>query len=233
MKELIQRIVPARLLRWYKTIMMNFSQFKNMGIREVFTTIYNTNNWKSRESISGMGSEIKQTETLIKDLEKLLNDLNTTSLLDIPCGDFSWMQKLDLSKIHYTGADIVEDLIEKNKEKYKDKSNFEFKVLNLINDHLPENDIIIVRDCFVHFSFADIFKALENIRSSGCKYLLTTTFPKHRVNFNITTGEWRTINLQEKPFNFRPPKLVINENCTEQNGKYNDKSMALWEIHEI
>jgi len=233
MKGLIQKRGPAWLLRYYKAIAMRFSQFKNMNTSEVFTVIYNTNNWKSPESISGMGSEIKQTESLIKDLEKLLHDLDIRSLLDIPCGDLSWMQKIDLSKIHYTGADIVEDLVERNKEKYKDKPNFEFKVLNLINDPLPESEIIIVRDCLVHFSFTDIFKALENIRSSGSKYLLATTFPKHRVNYNITTGEWRTINLQEKPFNFPPPIFVINENCTENNGRYNDKSMALWKIDEI
>lgn len=204
-----------------------------MGTKEVFTVIYNTNDWESQESISGAGSEIKQTESLIKDLGKLLNDRNATSLLDIPCGDFCWMQKVDLSKINYTGADIVEELIAKNNENHKDKSNIEFKVLDLINDPLPKSDIIIVRDCFVHLSFSDIFKALENIRSSGCRYLLTTTFPKHRVNYNITTGGWRTINLQEKPFNFKPPLVVINENCTENNGRYNDKSMALWELHEI
>lgn len=233
MKKIIQSIVPAWLLRGYKIISMKFSKFKNMNTEEVFTVIYNANNWKSRESVSGKGSEIKQTESLVTDLGKLLNDLNTTSLLDIPCGDFRWMQKIDLSKIHYTGADIVEGLIEKNKEQYKDKINVEFKILNLINEPLPKSDIIIVRDCFVHFSFSDIFKALENIKSSGCKYLLTTTFPKHLVNYNITTGEWRTINLQEKPFSFRPPIFIINENCTEYNGKYNDKSMALWKIDEI
>jgi 2-polyprenyl-3-methyl-5-hydroxy-6-metoxy-1,4-benzoquinol methylase len=233
MKKIIQNIVPAPLLRWYKAITMRFSRFKNMDTKEVFTIIYNTNDWKSQESISGIGSEIKQTESLIKDLGKLLKDLNTTSLLDIPCGDFKWMQEVDLSGIHYTGADIVEELIEKNKKDHKYKSNIEFKVLDLINGPLPKNDLIIVRDCFVHLSFADIFKALENIRSSGCKYLLTTTFPEHRVNYNIATGEWRTINLVKKPFNFQPPLLVINENCTEYNGRYKDKSMALWEVSKI
>lgn len=233
MKKMLQKIAPAWLLRGYKAMIMRFSRFKNMGTKEVFTVIYNTNNWKSRESISGVGSEIKQTMSLIEDLGKLLHDLDTATLLDIPCGDFGWMQKVDLSKIHYTGADIVEELIDKNKEDHKDKSNIEFKVLDLINDPLPKSDIIIVRDCLVHLSFADIFKALENIRSSGSKYLLTTTFPKHPVNYNITTGEWRTVNLQEKPFYFQPPLVIINENCTEDNGEYNDKSMALWEIHKI
>ncbi|HMJ45734.1 MAG TPA: class I SAM-dependent methyltransferase [Ferruginibacter sp.] len=233
MKELIQKIGLAWLLRGYKTITMKFPQFKNRSTSEIFTIIYKKNKWKSTESISGRGSELKQTGSLVKELGKLLHDLDIRSVLDIPCGDLSWMQRIDLSKIQYTGADIVEDLVEKNREQFKDKGNFEFKLIDLINAPLPKNDIIIIRDCLVHFSFADIFKALENIRSSGCTYLLTTTFPKHPANYNIATGEWRTINLQEKPFNFPPPLFVINENCAENNGKYNDKSMALWKISEV
>jgi hypothetical protein len=39
--------------------------------------------------------------------------------------------------------------------------------------------------------------------------------------------------LQEKPFNFSSPILVINENCTEGDGEYKDKSMALWDISKV
>ena len=143
------------------------------------------------------------------------------------------MQKVDLSKVDYIGADIVEELINYNKKLHKEKSNCTFRVLNLINDTLPESDIIIIRDCFVHLSNADIFTSIKNIKSSGCKYLLTTTFTNHNINYDIATGNWRTINLQKKPFNFPPPVLLINENCTEGGGDYKDKSMALWEISKI
>ncbi|MEO6490246.1 MAG: hypothetical protein ABIO04_09925, partial [Ferruginibacter sp.] len=111
--------------------------------------------------------------------------------------------------------------------------NFKFQVLDLIIDQLPQSDIIINRDCLVHLSFADIFSALKNIKSSGCKYLLTTTFTDHPKNTDIITGSWRTINLQQPPFNFPIPLLMINENCTESNGDYKDKSMGLWEISKI
>ena len=62
---------------------------------------------------------------------------------------------------------------------------------------------------------------------------MTTTFTNYHNNFDIVTGDWRRLNLQEKPFNFPNPILVINENCTEGKGKYKDKSMALWEINKI
>jgi len=224
-KELFKKIIPAWLLKWYRN--------RPRSAAKIFTETYNRNLWGSAESISGTGSEFNQTKTLIKDLEKLLAELNIKTVLDIPCGDFNWMQKVDLSKIEYTGADIVKKLIRKNGIENKDKSNLKFVVLNLIKDPLPMCDMIITRDCLVHLSYADIFTALKNIQSSGCKYLLTTTFTDHRINSDIITGGWRTINLQEEPFNLPPPILVINENCTEWDGAYKDKSMALWEISKI
>ena len=227
----MKNFIPNWLLVWY--INKNNSKFRNMSTNEVFTEIYNTNHWKSSESISGTGSVVKQTASLINDLGKLLLNMKIASILDLPCGDFQWMQKVNLSKIDYVGADIVEELIRSNKKQYQESENRKFKVLNLITDPLPKSDIIIVRDCLVHLSYEDIKGAIENIKSSGSKYLLTTTFKEHDLNHDIVTGDWRPLNLERKPFNFSSPILVINENCTEGNGKYKDKSMALWDISEI
>jgi 2-polyprenyl-3-methyl-5-hydroxy-6-metoxy-1,4-benzoquinol methylase len=229
MKNAIRRITPEWAYLFYRKIKL--ISFNKRSPNEVFKEIYKTNKWKSSESISGTGSEIIQTKLLMKELEKLFNELKIKSVLDIPCGDFNWMQHVDLSKVDYTGADIVEDLIKINSEKYKERTNVNFKTLNLINDALPKCDIIIVRDCFVHLSYADIFKAIKNIKLSGCKYLLTTTHTNFNTNFDILTGDFRRINLQKKPFSFPEPILIINENSTEENSK--DKSMALWNLSNI
>lgn len=204
-----------------------------MSTKEVFTEIYKVNYWKSDESISGVGSESNQTRSIIKDIDRLLSEMKITSLLDIPCGDFNWMKEVDLSKIDYVGADIVDELIYKNIRKYKHRKNLKFKVLNLISDTLPKTDILILRDCLVHLSNKDIYSAIKNIKSSGSKYLLSTTFIDHQLNIDIVTGDWRPLNLQKHPFNFPSPILIINENCTEANGEYSDKSLALWDINKI
>ena len=65
------------------------------------------------------------------------------------------------------------------------------------------------------------------------KYLLTTTFTNRQLNEDITTGSWRTLNLQINPFRFPEPKIIINENCSEQDYKYIDKSLALYLIEDI
>ncbi len=230
MKKILKKIMPPRLLYLYKKI--KFAKFAEKKPKDVFTEIYTTNHWKSSESISGTGSELTQTESLVKDLDKLIVDMSITSILDIPCGDFRWMQNVNLSKVNYIGADIVEDIIKLNIEKHE-KNNIKFKVIDLINDPLPKSDLIITRDCLVHLSYKDINKAIENIRNSGCKYLLTTTFTDCHSNYDIITGDWRRLNFQDKPFDFSNPILIINENCTEGKGEQKDKSMALWEISKI
>ena len=143
------------------------------------------------------------------------------------------MKKVDLSEVEYQGGDIVEDLINKNIEANKEKKNIRFDVIDLMNDNLPKSDLIIVRDCLVHLSYNDVFKAIDNIKKSGSKYLFTTTYPSHKTNFDIVTGDWRKLNLLEKPFNFPKPLLVINEKCTEGNGEFADKSILLWDISSL
>ena len=51
-------------------------------------------------------------------LPKVFDDFGIHTILDIPCGDFHWMKHVSLDSINYTGADIVADLIQKNKQKY-------------------------------------------------------------------------------------------------------------------
>jgi 2-polyprenyl-3-methyl-5-hydroxy-6-metoxy-1,4-benzoquinol methylase len=233
MKEIISKLLPDIVLKnyKYKKNPKKKSKFGKLNLKESFNNIYTKNHWKSDESISGTGSSIEQTASLRYELPSLFKKLDIKSVLDIPCGDFNWMKETDLSGITYIGADIVTKLINTNK-KYG-KENVSFEVLDLTNDMLPKSDLIICRDCFVHLSFNDIYASLKNIISSDSKYLLTTSFPSCNLNYDIASGEWRVLNFEIHPFNFPKPLLVINENCTEANGRYSDKAMVLWEIKKI
>lgn len=153
-------------------------------------------------------------------------------MLDIPCGDFNWMRNVNLNGINYVGADIVADLVVAN-QKSNNSELISFELLNLVEDALPKVDLILSRDCLVHFSYDDIRKALANIISSGSKYLLTTSFVDRERNYNIATGEWRPINLNIAPFNFPESEMVLNENCTQDDGAFPDKSLMLWKIEDL
>ncbi|MCP5107879.1 MAG: class I SAM-dependent methyltransferase [bacterium] len=208
------------------------SKFRDKPIEEVFTNIFQRQFWdlnKGEESISGPGSSIEQTAEIRKEIARLLIDYKIKSIVDIPCGDFNWMKQLDLTGIKYTGADIVKELIRENNKQYSNEK-ISFVNLDLTNDQLPACDLIICRDCLVHFSFRDIQRAVENIINSGSKYLLTTTFVEQEANEDTVTGGWRPINLEKAPFNFPPPLHAIDENCTEMNGAFKDKSLSLFKI---
>ena len=156
--------------------------------------------------------------------------LEVKTLLDLPCGDFHWMQHVDLSEINYIGGDLVSELVERNLAKYA-REGIEFKKINLVKDSLPAADVILCRDCLVHMSFADVQAAFININRSGIKWLLTTNFPDVKRNNDIVTGQWRPINLMLPPFNLPYPAEVINENCLEI--EFKDKNLSLWSTKEL
>ena len=140
------------------------------------------------------------------------------------------MKAMNLQGVKYVGADIVEEIISRNQQYASEQVSFQF--LNLLEPGIPAHDLVVCRDCLVHFSYRDVFKALNNLKKSGSQYLLTTTFPG-RNNYNIITGNWRPIDLQAAPFNLEPPIKVINEGCTEGNGNYADKSLGLWDLQKL
>jgi len=200
----------------------------NMSIKETFTDIYENNLWTSSESLSGIGSELKNTELIRNELPYLFQKFDIKSMLDIPCGDWNWMKKVDLSSVSYIGADIVEKLIISNKQSYP---NIDFRTLDLTTDELPKVDLVFVRDCLGHLTNENVHKAIANIRNSGSKYLLATSFTRWNMNPDIQDGGWKCINLMIEPF-YLNPIYLINENCQEGYPHYNDKCMILFKMND-
>ena len=203
-----------------------------LSIEERFARIYQTNLWFDAESRSGTGSNLDETAQLRASLPPLFRRLNTRRLLDVPCGDFNWMSHVDLSGIEYIGGDIVQPLIEANRERYESAARRFLKV-DVINGPLPQADVILCRDCLVHFSFANIIAAFQTMKYTGAEYLLTTTFPAREVNKDIVDGDWRPLNLEASPFLLPAPVDTIVEGCTEEGGAYADKALAVWRVSDL
>lgn len=208
------------------------SRFKGKTAVEIFTEIEQNNTWTETESVSGIGSSLVQTKEIIDKLPNIFENFGIKVLLDIPCGDFNWMRNADLSQIYYTGGDIVQKIVDANNARHK-RPNLRFIAIDLIADPLPASDLIFCRDCLVHLSFHDIFKALANIKKSNAAYLMMTTFPEEEVNKDIQTGGWRPLNLEKGPFFFPKPVYLLNEKCSEMNGAFSDKSLGLWRIKDL
>lgn len=203
-----------------------------LSLEERFARIYQTNLWFDAETRSGTGSSLDATARLRASLPPLLRRLNARRLLDVPCGDFNWMRHVDLSGIDYIGGDIVGSMIEANRERYESPSR-RFTRVDLTSGPLPDADVILCRDCLVHFSFDNISAAFRTIEASGAQYLLTTTFLDRQVNKDIVDGDWRPLNLMQSPFLLPAPHSLILEDCTEEGGAYADKALAVWRVSDL
>ncbi len=203
-----------------------------LSLEERFARIYQTNLWFDAESRSGTGSSLDATARLRASLPPLLRSLNARRLLDVPCGDFNWMRNVDLSGIDYIGGDIVESIIEANRELYEFPAR-RFMTVDVTSGSLPHADVILCRDCLVHLSFANIVAAFRTMKASGAQYLLTTTFLSRQVNKDIVDGDWRPLNLAQSPFLLPAPHSVILEDCTEEGGAYADKALAVWRVSDL
>lgn len=197
-----------------------------------FRHAYVSNHWAGAHSPSGPGASLDQTAAIRETLPALCDRLCVKTLLDLPCGDCSWMSTIALAGVTYVGADLLPEIIEAN-ARHALPGRREFRVLDLLASSLPRTDLVLCRDCFVHFAFADIARAVTNLRASGSTWLLTTTFPGQSDNVDIRTGDWRPLDLQRAPFDWPPPVELINERCTESGGLFADKSLGLWRVADL
>ena len=207
-----------------------------MKTQRIFTDIFHNGIWRKldphRESHSGVGSTLEATKAIRGFLPNLLEEIDCKTVLDVPCGDFNWMRYVDFENRLYIGIDIVQELIDTNQQNYSTPQR-SFHCLDLLVDDLPQSDLVICRDCLVHLSFDNAWLAIENIRRSKSKYLLTTTYTERIVNKPISTGQWTAYSLLISPFDFPEPISLLNENCMEIYPNFIDKSVGLWKIEDL
>ena len=193
-----------------------------------FTAIYESHFWVDDESRSGGGSNLYATEKIRKAIPELFLKYGVHSVVDVPCGDFFWFKEMKLDLESYVGGDIVAPLIASVAEKYTSLTR-SFRVMDLTKDALPDCDLMLVRDCFIHLSFEAIFAALANITQSKIRYLLTTHFADVVANVDIETGSYHTLNLCAPPFNF-PQALELIDDYAKGLTPH---QLGLWRVDDL
>jgi hypothetical protein len=163
-------------------------------------------------------------------LPRLLRELKVASLLDAPCGDAGWINRIALG-MPYTGVDIVPAIVaslQRRAEAGELKGNY--LLADITRDPLPRADAVLCRDCLVHLSFAHIARAIHNMRRSGAIWLITTTFTELQNNHDCEDGDWRPLNFCRPPFDWPAPAALLDERCDEAGGGYRDKSLGAWRL---
>lgn len=173
----------------------------------------------------------KYATLLVPILYVLFDDLKVKSFVDVGCSDVVWQSKMDWTGIDYLGLDIVDSIIEENKNKYK---NMRFECKNLIEDDCPMADVIFIRNVLLHTNLIGIKKILNNVKKSGSKYVMMSSLPAVKENLE-TSCIWATRrNLELEPFNLPEPIVYIPEilpSFIKKKAKNN--YIGIWRVEDL
>lgn len=192
---------------------------KKKELKKVFSQIYKKQIWgKSNDPsqlfYSGIGSHDNViVSTYIQAVQGFLSTFaEKPNVVDLGCGDFFVGSKVRQLCNNYTACDIVPELVEFNKQKYK-TLGVDFRVVDLTTDDLPSGDIVFIRQVLQHLSNEQILKAIPKL-SSKYKYLvLTEHLPvsqEFEHNLDKSAGSGIRIGLESgvvltsSPFNLKP-----------------------------
>lgn len=177
-------------------------------------SIYSEKRWggKKHDFYSGIGSHAPEIIVpYVNRVSEFLRGFAEKPLLcDLGCGDFNVGRQLVAHSSGYIGVDIVEELIARNKTKFK-QDQLEFRCLNIVDDELPTADCVLLRQILQHLSNAAILKVLNKLGSY--KYLIITEHVaggQYKPNLDKLTGQGTRVAqgsgvvITEPPFSFKP-----------------------------
>lgn len=200
--------------------------------QKVFSDIFHNNSWRGKHSVSGPGSSLAVTAPIRRWLPGLFDRHNIRSLVDAPCGDGVWIQDVLPSLESYVGLDIVPELIETARSNNTHR-HVSYEIADVVSSLLPKTDAIFCRDCLVHLSLDDGVTALRNMKASGARMLIATTFT-HRENLDHKKpGAWRPLNLEKPPYPLGRPVEIFYERAPNRADKNNDKALGVWSFVDM
>jgi hypothetical protein len=100
--------------------------------------------------------------------------------VDLGCGDFNVGKQLRPYCGRYVACDIVPALIYRNKDKFADM-RVDFRCIDIIENDLPDGDIVILRQVLQHLNNAQILKVVQNLYRY--KFLVLTEHVPIAPNF--------------------------------------------------
>jgi len=201
--------------------------------------IYDKNLWGSNqgEYFSGFGSHnleiVEPYINVVKDFFKSFD--RRIIVCDLGCGDFNIGKHLLKYTEKYLAIDIAENLINYNKEKFKEE-NLKFKCLDISKDRLPKADCVLLRQVLQHLSNAEVQSILNKLLDY--KYVLITEhLPSGDFipNKDIIAGQGIRLKKQsgldvfKSPFSFKVKrqKELLCINLGEKKGV-----IITWQTHQ-
>lgn len=167
------------------------------------------------ETPNGPGSFLSATENVRAWLPQIIDEYDIKTMLDVPCGDWNWMQHVDLTALDaYEGWDIEATQIAVNREMFEDHhfapDELTFNHVNALTIHqLPDADLIWCRDLMIHLPIESSAMLWHKMLVSGARYAALSTCPWVTENVweiaeggdDGRRGYWcHAVNLEIDPF---------------------------------
>ena len=172
--------------------------------KNAFENIYKNNIWNNNDKnvpLSGPGSSLEYTQNIANNLNNFIMNNKCKSILDLGCGDLTWISKTKFfndNNIEYTGIDIVEFLINNNKNKFPHKNFINHDIVNYKGN--KKYSIIIIRDVIFHLKMQEVEKIFSNLYNNF-EYLFITSNNNSINNDDFDKWKFSPRNINIAPFN--------------------------------
>ena len=219
---------PAFVAHAWELANMNFSlsdwQIRKMRFEKIYSThfwnFHNLDQGTTQLPASGGGSTPVNAKWMGKLLNAIAAKWNLRSLLDVGCGDLTWLKLVRFKKaMMYVGVDLVGALVEKNRGiQLRSDTNLTatFIELDISLTVPPTSDLVLLKDILEHLRLEDIHAAFQHLRESCSQYVLlrgrcNASALGHR-NSNQASGlyllpgaGYRSLDFCKAPFWFPRP----------------------------
>ena len=192
---------------------------------QVFSSIYENRVWieeRGQLSLSGAGSTADATRSIGVALSRFLKETGCKRLVDIGCGDFSWMRDVE-GDFEYLGIDVVPSLVENNNRIYG-STRRRFVCLDVTSQPIERwGDVAICREVLFHLSLKNAQGLLRHIKKADFRHVLLTNDSSIWFNSDIRDGDFRRINLTKYPFRLPAPITEFRDDMVSDG-----RVLGLW-----
>ena len=189
----------------------------------VFDKIYREDLW---EGGSGIGSFPQATIPYRMFLETFIMEKEIGAVVDFGCGDWQFSRFIPWGGVAYTGYDVAQSVIERNRARYAAGNvRFEFTPADLTE--LADADLLICKDVLQHLPNSQVFEFLDAVKDKY-RYLLITncTKPYGALNTDIEPGGFRPLDIRFPPFNI-DAELALTYKLPKHLGDFRKNTLLI------
>ena len=174
-------------------------------LQVTFDAIYRSDAWVENGSPgSGDGSHVAKNRQSLLALEKLMEEHNVGSVVEVGCGDFEVMRHGNLDGVNYHGYDVSAVAIARARQ--YESARVRFSVSNADTQY-EAADLLIVKDVLQHLPFAEIRKILAQLPRFRVAVIVNDVVSEvanadvdGRTGLPMRPGAYRKVDVTRAPF---------------------------------